>query len=41
MTVQRYWDGSTFTATRHWDGHQWVDPDPNPPTASSGVESPH
>ena len=41
MAVQRYWDGTTFTATRHWDGHQWVDPDPNPPVSTSGVENPH
>jgi hypothetical protein len=41
MTVQRYWDGTTFTSTRHWDGQQWMDPDPNPPASTSGVENPH
>jgi hypothetical protein len=41
MTVQRYWDGSTFTSTRHWDGHQWGEPDANPPTSPSGIDQPH
>jgi hypothetical protein len=25
MTVQRYWDGSTWTRTRRWENNQWVD----------------
>jgi hypothetical protein len=23
MSVQRYWDGTTWTATRRWDGSKW------------------
>lgn len=25
MKIQRYWDGTHWTATRTWDGHDWVD----------------
>jgi hypothetical protein len=25
MKVQRYWDGSAWTATRRWEGDRWVD----------------
>ena len=40
MKVQRYWDGAAFTSTRHWAGHEWVKPDPNPPNAAPGPDLP-
>jgi hypothetical protein len=36
MKIQRYWDGTGWTATRTWDGAQWVD-SWGDPTAGDGA----